>query len=409
MRAAPRPFRRTAFAALPNFSGINPPAPDVVEPGSLLAKTVAKAERTQGIGKGMLNRILGSSKDSPSGAVEDRILPVVWLLGKTGAGKSSLVRALTEQSDAEIGNGFKPCTRTARRYDFPPEEPLVRFLDTRGLGEAGYDPSEDLETCRQSSHVLLLVCRLDDPVQGIVADALAEILHQDKKMRVILVLTGKDLVPDPEARARAVGMIAKQMKRAFGDALPSVTIALDPDGAGDVEGLEDLRQHLLDALPAAGLLLEKSRASDAEALEFLKHKRCVLSYAGVALTSDLAPVVGMVAVPATQLKMLHELGLRYGVKWDRRVGKAFLSTMGLGIGARFAASFGVRELAKLIPAYGQTVGAATAGAISFATTYALGRAAAYFLYRSTHGSPPSEEELRQIYQRAFKRSSDEAA
>ena len=71
-------------------------------------------------------------------------LPVVWLLGKTGAGKSSLVRALTEQTEAEIGNGFQPCTRSARSYDFPPDQPLVRFLDTRGLGEAGYDPAEDL-------------------------------------------------------------------------------------------------------------------------------------------------------------------------------------------------------------------------------------------------------------------------
>ena len=134
MRAAPDPFQQAAFAALPNFSGINPPAPDVVEPGRLLAKTVAKAERTQRIGKGMLNRILGSSKDSPSGAAEDRILPVVWLLGKTGAGKSSLVRALTEQSDAEIGNGFQPCTRTARRYDFCP--PLAKRTSLAAAGSA---------------------------------------------------------------------------------------------------------------------------------------------------------------------------------------------------------------------------------------------------------------------------------
>ena len=91
-----------------------------------------------------------------------------------------------------------------------------------------------------------------------------------------------------------------------------------------------------------------------------------------------------------------------------QVGAAFLSTMGVSIGARYATNFGLRELAKLIPVYGQTVGAATAGAISFATTYALGRAAAYFLYRSAQGSAPSEEELRKVYQRAFRRSSDEA-
>ncbi|SDI43944.1 Uncharacterized conserved protein, DUF697 family [Alloyangia pacifica] len=356
----------------------------------------------------MLNRIFRRSRSTPATGAEERVLPVVWLLGKTGAGKSSLVCALTEQSGAAIGDGFRPCTRSAHSYDFPPDQPLVRFLDTRGLGEAGYDPAEDLEACRDRSHVLLVVCRLDDPVQGMVADAVSDIARSDSRMRAILVLTGKDLVPDPEALERAERTLAARVERAAGRELPRVALSLAPGEASDTEGLDTLRQHLLDALPAAGLLLEKSRAGDAEQREFQKHKRCVLSYAGVALTSDLAPVVGLVAVPATQLKMLHELGLRYGVKWDRKVAAAFLSTMGLSVGARYATNFGLRELAKLIPVYGQTVGAATAGAISFATTYALGRAAAYFLYRSAQGSAPSEEELRAVYQRAFRRSSDEA-
>ncbi|MBE9639730.1 YcjF family protein [Salipiger mangrovisoli] len=356
----------------------------------------------------MLNRILKRAKRTPAEGAGEVILPVVWLLGKTGAGKSSLVGALTEQSDAEVGDGFQPCTRSAQSYDFPEEQPLVRFLDTRGLGEAGYDPSEDLAACRDRSHVLLVVCRLDDPVQGMVADAVADIARADGRMRAILVLTGKDLVPDPDALERAERGIAARIGRAAGREIPRVTLSLAPSETVDTEGLDGLRAQLLESLPAAGLLLEKSRAGDAEHREFQKHKRCVLSYAGVALTSDLAPVVGLVAVPATQLKMLHELGLRYGITWDRKVGAAFLSTMGLSLGARYATNFGLRELAKLIPVYGQTVGAATAGAISFATTYALGRAAAYFLYRRAQGSSPSEEELRAVYQRAFRRSSDEA-
>ncbi|WP_172328204.1 YcjF family protein [Mangrovicoccus sp. HB161399] len=356
----------------------------------------------------MLNMKSGHSKTGPGGASGGPACPVVWLLGKTGAGKSSLVCALTGESAAEIGNGFKPCTRSARSYDFPPEQPLVRFLDTRGLGESGYRPEDDLEACRNRSHVLLVLCRLDDPVQGMVAGALADILRHDRKMPAILVLTGRDLVVDPGALERAERTIAAGMNRAAGRDLPAAVLSLAPGRAADGEGLDVLRQLLLDALPAAGLVLEKTRAGDAEQLEFQKHKRFILSCAGVAFTSDVAPVVGMVAVPATQLKMLHDLGRRYGVKWDRKIGSAFLGTMGLGIGARFAANFGLRELAKLVPVYGQTAGAAAAGAISFATTYALGRAAAYFLYRTANGSPPGEEELRQVYRRAFDRSSNEA-
>jgi hypothetical protein len=58
--------------------------------------------------------------------------PVVWLLGKTGAGKTAIIAALTGDARAEIGLGFEPCTRTAAFYDVPPEAPLLRFLDTRG-------------------------------------------------------------------------------------------------------------------------------------------------------------------------------------------------------------------------------------------------------------------------------------
>ena len=39
--------------------------------------------------------------------------PVVWLLGKTGAGKTAIIAALTGDARAEIGLGFEPCTRSA--------------------------------------------------------------------------------------------------------------------------------------------------------------------------------------------------------------------------------------------------------------------------------------------------------
>jgi hypothetical protein len=48
------------------------------------------------------------------------IAPVVWLLGKTGAGKTAIVAALTGDPYAEVGEGFEPCTRTAAYYDVPP-------------------------------------------------------------------------------------------------------------------------------------------------------------------------------------------------------------------------------------------------------------------------------------------------
>jgi len=99
---------------------------------------------------------------------------VVWLLGKTGAGKTAVVAALTGDPRAEVGQGFEPCTRTAAFYDVPPEAPLLRFLDTRGLGEASYDPASDISWCEGQSHLVLVAMQVSDPVQHVVLHALQQ-------------------------------------------------------------------------------------------------------------------------------------------------------------------------------------------------------------------------------------------
>src|SRR5579872_2345284 len=85
-------------------------------------------------------------------------VPVFWLLGKPQSGKTSLIRALTGNTRAEIGNGIRPCTRTAREYPFPSENDcILRFLDTRGLGEVNYDPSDDIAQFQGQAHLLIVV------------------------------------------------------------------------------------------------------------------------------------------------------------------------------------------------------------------------------------------------------------
>ena len=81
-------------------------------------------------------------------------------------GQERLIRALTGRDDAAIGNGFQPCTRTARLYDFPDTTHcFVRFLDTRGLGEIDYDPTEDMRLFGQQAHLLMVVMRAMDHSQ----------------------------------------------------------------------------------------------------------------------------------------------------------------------------------------------------------------------------------------------------
>ncbi|WP_334063333.1 YcjF family protein [Limimaricola cinnabarinus] len=334
----------------------------------------------------------------------DRDIPVVWMLGRTGAGKSSLIRVLTGLSEIVVGNGYASCTRTSRKFDFPQDQPLVRFLDTRGLGEAGYDPEEDLVASEGHSRAIIVVARLDDPVQGEIVDALQDVLSRHPKMEVLLVHTGADLVPDPAARDRARSATAARYMKAAGRALPEVVISLPRDGAPTAEQMEALTDALVEVLPNAGLALREEAASDAEARAFRDVRRTVLFYAGIAGGSDAVPIVGLFSSTGVQFTMLKKLGEHYGVPVTLTLARNFASLLGIGIGigGRFLGSVAVRQGAKLLPVYGQTAGAVAAGALTFGATYALGRTAARYLHALSVGEEPSKEDLQKTFREALK-------
>jgi predicted GTPase/uncharacterized protein (DUF697 family) len=335
-----------------------------------------------------------------NGVVSQASKPVVWMLGKTGAGKSSLVRSLTGMSSAEVGNGFEPCTRTATFFDFPPDMPVMRFLDTRGLGEAGYDPTDDLIECEGHSHAILAVARLDDPVQGELAEAIAAVIQRKPSTQVIIVHTAADLVEGDQERARAQAANQKMIDAAVSAETPSVVVSLGVAGEDQV-GIDDLLDMLRKTMPDVATLLMKDDLSDAESRRFAEIRTWVITYASAAAATDVMPLVGIVGVPASQAAMLRMLAQHYKVRWTREVMSGFFVALGAGAAARFGASFGLRQVSKLIPVYGQSVGAAAASAISFSATYALGRSAAYFLDRMQRGDPVDKDQLRAVYNSAF--------
>lgn len=145
-----------------------------------------------------IKRKWDGSKDAESGNASQEdvarlaraIAPVVWLLGKTGAGKSSIISALTGASQAEIGSGFKPCTLRTQRFDLPAATPIVRFLDTRGLEEPGYDPADDIKFCQAQAHLIIVAIKAADPSQEGVVATLQKIRKAQPEWPVIVVQTG---------------------------------------------------------------------------------------------------------------------------------------------------------------------------------------------------------------------------
>jgi len=334
-----------------------------------------------------------------------RTLPVIWLLGKTGAGKSSLIRCLTGVESAQLGNGFEPCTRTAEIFDFPQELPLMRFLDTRGLGETHYDPADDIAVCRDRSHVALVVARLDDPVQGEIAGVLGRVHKESPDTRILVVHNGTNLVTDPQARFRARSQTQQLFEEATATTLPCVEVALAPELLDrDSPGVDGLIKLLDETMPEVALLLARRELRDVERQYYSRVRNRIFWYASSAGATDMAPVVGAVTVPSIQAAMLRSLAKSYGIEWTRSMMKEFAMALGIGVAGRFGGSYLARQLGKLIPGYGQTVMAATSGTISFAATFALGRAAAYYLHHVQHGNNIDKDEIRSLYTDALRRA-----
>jgi uncharacterized protein (DUF697 family)/predicted GTPase len=364
--------------------------------------------------------------------------PVIWLVGKVQSGKSSIVQAITGATEAEVGSGFRPCTKTARVFDFPAEAPVIRFLDTRGLGEAGYDPAEDLAVSEQKAHLLLVVLRAMDHQQEAVIDAVAAVRRRHPDWPVVVAQTSlHDAYPPgaghvipypfadpagdganvPEALMRSFAHQRRMLQRIGGTgALLFVPIDFTrPEDGFEPRhyGLDALVRAITEAAPRSiGVMIAEMRASSRERA-LRKANPLILGHAAAAAAADVVPIAGAIAVPGVQARLLHALAAQRGVEWDRRALVEFGSCLGASILTRLAAGFGIRQIVKLVPVYGQTVGSAAAAATSFATTYALGRAALVFLARREHGeSDPAavarayREALEQAFRLARERSSD---
>lgn len=325
--------------------------------------------------------------------------PVIWLLGKVQAGKTSIVRAITGVRDAEVGVAFKPCTRRSRIYEFPQDVPVVRFLDTRGLGEVAYDPSEDLALVEGPAHVVVAVARAMDSQQEAILKVLRDVRRRHPDWSVVLVQTRlHDGYPDERDHSayadlaiapglddlrRALKVQADRFRSLPGKGMfraVAVDLTRPEDQFSDLDyGLDALLDALDEACSEGRVTRIHDLARAARSARLARVHPYLLGYATAAGMSDLVPVMGFVTVPTLQGKMLHSISALYGIEWNRRTLKEFLASLGTGTALRIGASFTARQLTKLIPVYGQLAGAAAAGAASATITYALGRAACYYL------------------------------
>ena len=351
-------------------------------------------------------------------------LPVLWLIGKAQAGKTSIIRALTGSETAEIGNGFQPCTRTARFYDFPSEAPVVRFLDTRGLGEVAYDPIEDIRYCESRAHLLFGVMKASDIRQDVVFEVLRQVRKRHPEWPVLVAQTGlheayppggEHILPYPYDRQAWPPQAPHDLTRALRaqrdrlGKLPGKTpvhwvaidLTLPEDGYEPANyGLEAL-WSAIEGVSTLGLQARlRGDAGVRDVYERAAHPH-IVGHALAAAGVGALPLVDLVGVPAVQASLLRILAKLHGQLWDRRAASEFLGLLGAGIGAGYLARTVGRELIKFVPWWGQTVGVVWGASTSGATTYALGKAAGYYFASRGRGGSLDAEALRRVYAEAL--------
>jgi len=336
--------------------------------------------------------------------------PVIWLVGKTGSGKSAIVAALTGNEDARIGEGYEPCTRTSRLFDFPAEAPLVRFLDTRGLEEPGYDPKEDLAWCESQAHVLLAVMRVDDPTQVSVLDVLRAARRRHPEWPVVVVQTTLHALygarrEHPRTYPFVGGIPQGDVSFDLGAALshqrslfagfPGQVPCFVPidftrygDGFDPIDFGEDaLLAALTDAgLQAVAIAFDEARQEAADQLR-QSCRPLILACAVVAAGGAAIPVpfVDFVSLTTTIGFLLRALADRYNTEWSPGTFAQFFSAIGGGTLAWWCLRFGAQELLKIIPVIGTAGGAALNATAAFSLTFGIGEAACVWLAYQAEG------------------------
>lgn len=337
--------------------------------------------------------------------------PVFWLLGKTQTGKTTIIHHLTGAEEAAIGTGFRPCTRTSREYPFPtPDAPLLKFLDTRGLDEPGYDPAADIAAFDSQAHVMIVTAKITDLAQGNVREGLRQIRAVNARRPVILVLTclhevyPQEQHPQPYPYADATGghekvrrLIDEHAKAFDGlfDAIVPIDITKPEEGFDDpTYGGAHLKQTLLNFLPDA---YRQSLARTSHLTEKLKdlHQEhagpIILGYTSLAGTAGALPIplLDLALLPAIQTRMVYHLARIYGQELTAVRFLELAGSIGLGLLARTA----VRQVMKLIPGVGSAAGATLAAA----STFALGKAFCRY-YEDVHeGHVPDAAKLKSYY------------
>lgn len=350
--------------------------------------------------------------------------PALALVGRRGAGKSSLVNALFGSKVAEVGH-VKSQTGQGRWFDHRSERGAISVLDTRGIQE-GSKPTETddardavasilVELKRKVPDVIVFLVKATEADSGIDADltALERIYAEvDREHRfrppLVVIATHCDVL---EPKATRLHLAGAEPKEDVDEKLARVTdvehhletkvkdrpklaphlvwtrgvssyMSFRDDGqlrADERWRVEELVGTLFKHLPDAGrgtfVRIARVRGLQEQLATDLTRATAVICTGVAALP---IPVADLFPITAMQMALVGGIAWLSGRPLDKRAAADFLGAMGANVGAAFVLREGFRALMKVVtPGFGSMV----SGAIAFAGTMAIGAAARQYFLR----------------------------